>query len=201
MITLISLVIGIGMFIPVNAIYVLIFYYLVTTAYSLKFKMIPIADIYVLSLLYSVRVVMGQSMTGITISAWLIVFCMFFFLRLACLKRVSELYQVQRSNQPLAKRRGYDVVDLAVLVPIGVCCALVAILVVCLYINSEQVRSLYSHPERIWFTVFLLLFWKMRLWFLGGRGLINQDPVIFVIKDKMTYVVFLLVLITAILAS
>ena len=201
MIVLVALVCCITFFIPINAVYILIFYYLVTTSYSLKLKSVPILDIYILSVLYSVIVVMGQSMTNITISAWLIVFCMIFFLSLACLKRVSELYQVQKYNQSLAKRRGYEVGDLAVLVPTGICCALISVLVIGLYINSDQVKALYRHPEYIWFTVLVLLFWKMRLWFLGMRGLINQDPIIFVIKDKMTYVVFSLVLITAILAS
>ena len=201
MIGLVILVCCIAFFIPTNAVYILVFYYSITTSYSLKLKSVPILDIYILSVLYSVRVVMGQSMTNITISAWLIVFCMFFFLSLACLKRVSELYQVQKSNQSLAKRRGYEVGDLAVLAPTGICCALISVLVIGLYINSDQVKELYQHPEYIWFTVFILLFWKIRLWFLGMRGLINQDPVIFVIKDKMTYIVFTLVLITAILAS
>lgn len=201
MVVLISLVIGIGIFIPPNAIYVLIFYYLVTIGYSLKLKRMPIVDIYILSMLYSVRVFMGQAMTNITISAWLIVFCMFFFLSLACLKRVSELYRVQNHNQPLAKRRGYATEDLKILMPTGICCALIAVLVVGLYINSDQVKSLYAHPDRIWFIVFVLLFWKIRLWFLGGRGLINQDPILFVIKDKTTYFIFSLIAITGILAK
>ena len=201
MIGLVLLVIGIGFFMPKEAVWVLVIYYVLTTGYSLKFKSVPILDIYILSALYSVRVVLGQSMTGITLSAWLIVFCIFFFLSLACLKRVSELYQVKKSNQSLAKRRGYLVDDLNVLMPAGIGCALISVLVIGLYINSDQVKTLYHYPDRMWFAAFVLLFWKMRMWFLGGRGLINQDPVIFVIKDKVTYVVAALVLLTAIYAS
>ncbi len=201
MLVLILAVISICFFIPIEAVYILVVYYVLTTAYSLKLKSIPIIDIYILSALYSVRVLLGQSMTGITLSAWLIVFCMFFFLSLACMKRVSELHQVKNAQQSLSKRRGYLVDDLAMLMPAGIGCALISVLVIGLYINSDQVKVLYHYPDRMWFIAFVLLFWKMRLWFLGARGLIDQDPVIFVIKDKLTYGVACLILLTALAAS
>jgi 4-hydroxybenzoate polyprenyltransferase len=201
MIVLITAVIGLCFFIPIDAVYILVAYYVLTTAYSMKLKSVPIMDIFILSSLYSVRVLFGQSMTNITLSAWLIVFCMFFFLSLACMKRVSELYQVKNKQQQLSKRRGYCVDDLDMLMPTGIGCALISVLVIGLYINSDQVKLLYQYPNRMWFIAFVLLFWKMRLWFLGVRGLIDRDPVIFVMKDKPTYVVALLILLTAFLAS
>lgn len=200
MLLLMAAVIAMGFFIPLGAVYILVIYYVVTTLYSFKLKIIPIVDIYTLGVLYIIRLLLGQSMTGIKLSAWLIVFCMFFFLSLACTKRVSELYQVKNAHQLLAKRRGYLIEDLAMLMPAGIGCALISVLVIGLYINSDQVKILYHYPDRMWLSVFVLLFWKMRLWFFCARGLIDQDPVVFVLKDKLTYVAAGLILLTAFLA-
>jgi len=190
-----------SMYIPAGALGVLGLYYGVTILYSWSLKEMPIVDIYALSALYSVRVIFGHTVTGIPPTPWLIIFCLFFFLSLACLKRVSELTQVKENNQTLSKRRGYIVRDLSVLIPAGIGCALSSILVFGLYINSWQVKLLYAHPEYLWGSACLLLFWKLRLWFLGGRGLIDQDPVLFVMRDKITIVVGLGVLLSAFLGS
>lgn len=195
------IVIGGAFFLPMQALGTLGLYYGITISYSMGLKKIPILDIYILSALYSIRVLFGNMITGIPPSSWLIMFCLFFFLSLACLKRVSELSQVEQEQQKLSSRRGYIVKDLAVLLPVGIGCALSSILVFSLYITSHQVELLYTYPERLWFIVFLLLFWKLRLWFLGGRSEINQDPIVFVLGDKVTYIIALGIFLTAFMAS
>lgn len=199
--SLIAAVIGGAFFLPIQALSVLAIYYGITISYSLVLKKVPILDIYILSILYSVRVLFGNMITGIPPSSWLIMLCLFFFLSLACLKRVSELSQVEKDQQKLSSRRGYVVKDLMILFPAGIGCALSSILVFSLYITSPQVKLLYTYPERLWFIVFLLLYWKLRLWFLGGRCEVNQDPIFFVLGDKVTYVIALGILLTAFIAS
>lgn len=198
---LITVVIGGTFFLPGQAVGILGLYYAITTSYSIALKKVPIVDIYILSILYSVRVLFGNIITGISASSWLIMFCLFFFLSLACLKRVSELLQVEDNHQKLSNRRGYLVGDLAILMPVGVGCALSSILVFGVYITSPQVKLLYTHPERLWLIVCLLLFWKLRLWFLGGRRAIDQDPIVFVLGDKMTYAIALGILLITFIAT
>jgi 4-hydroxybenzoate polyprenyltransferase len=199
-----SLIVALGalsIYIPKGALVILGIYYGITILYSWVLKEMPVIDIYALSALYSIRVLFGHAITGIPPTSWLIIFCLFFFLSLASLKRVSELTQVKEHNQTLSKRRGYCVQDLSVLIPTGIGCALSSILIFGLYINSDQVKLLYAHPDRLWGCACLLLFWKLRLWFLGGRGLIDQDPVIFVLRDKVTIAIGLGVLLSAFLGS
>lgn len=184
----------------INAICVLALYFVITSLYSCKLKTIPIADIYVLSALYSIRVLFGNAVTNINLSAWLIVFCMFFFLSLACIKRVSELYKAKINNFEPSKRRGYKIEDLNILTSFGVGCSLISVLVIGLYINSEQVKILYKSPNKLWVIVFMLLFWNMRIWFLGVNGKVNRDPVVFVTKDFVSYMVMLLAGLTILLA-
>jgi len=33
-----------------------------------------------------------------------------------------------------------------------------------------------------------MLYWKLRLWLIATRSQMNQDPVLFIIKDKASYV-------------
>ncbi len=62
-------------------------------------------------------------------------------------------------------------------------------LVFALYIHSGDVSALYSHPERLWLITPLVLYWISRVWLLTHRGEMNQDPVLFAVKDRASYVV------------
>ena len=60
-------------------------------------------------------------------------------------------------------------------------------LVLCLYINSEDVRGLYSAVEGLWFLVPILLYWVSRIWFLAKRGSLPGDPVAFAVRDPVSW--------------
>ena len=64
-----------------------------------------------------------------------------------------------------------------------------AVMVLALYIQDEHTISLYRHPEFIWLSCPLLLFWVSRTWMLTHRGEMHDDPVVFAIKDKVSLVV------------
>jgi 4-hydroxybenzoate polyprenyltransferase len=67
---------------------------------------------------------------------------------------------------------------------LGVSSGYAAVLVLALYINSENVVRLYRMPEMIWGAVPLLLWWLSWMWFQVNRGLMHDDPIVFAIKDK-----------------
>ena len=81
----------------------------------------------------------GGAATGVTPSAWLLAFAMFLFLSLAFLKRYAEMREAGPAEP--ANRRGYRAGDLAWLGSMGGASGYLSVLVLALYLNSEQVVS------------------------------------------------------------
>jgi hypothetical protein len=51
-----------------------------------------------------------------------------------------------------------------------------SVLMLALYLNSEQVVALYQHPILLWLMCPLLLYWTGRLWLRANRGEIHEKP-------------------------
>jgi phosphoserine phosphatase len=68
-------------------------YILLTFIYSFSLKTKPIADVFCLTTLYTLRVFYGQTINQIETSSWLLAFCIFFFLSLAILKRTTKMFR------------------------------------------------------------------------------------------------------------
>ena len=149
---------------------------------------------FVLAGLYSIRLVAGQLATGIVLSNWLLVFSMFIFLSLALAKRFLELQMLRQENKTDAKGRGYTASDLELVTTLGLVSGYVAVLVLALYVNSDQVRILYLHPTRLLLVCLLLLYWISRVWFIAHRGQMRDDPVVFALRDWVSYAVGALML-------
>ena len=58
-----------------------------------------------------------------------------------------------------------------------------------LYINSADVKKLYANPHVLWFILPIQLYWISRIWLQADRGQVDQDPILFAIKDRLTYAV------------
>ena len=89
----------------------------------------------------------GGVATDISISSWLLVFALFFFFAMAAMKRQGELVDMARHNMLGAGGRGWIVDDLQVLNAAVLASGYLSVLVLALYVNSEQVRLLYSYPS------------------------------------------------------
>ena len=183
---------------PADFVGLLLLYLVVTTAYSTWLKRLAVLDVLVLAGLYTLRVLAGGAATGVTPSAWLLAFAMFLFLSLAFLKRYAEMREAG-PGQP-ANRRGYRAGDLAWLGSMGGASGYLSVLVLALYLNSEQVVTLYRRPTLLWLVCPLLLYWTGRLWFRANRGEIHEDPIVAAVSDPVSYVVGLFVAITMIAA-
>ena len=172
----------------------LAFYFLVTTLYSMHFKKIVVADIVILALLYALRILAGGFAAGIPVSQWLLAFSMFFFLSLACVKRFSELRTLRAANHEggAGNRRGYRPEDLEQIAQFGSSSGYISVLVLALYISSRDVSVLYRHPQAIWLVCPLILYWISRVWLLARRGEVHEDPILFAISDRVSYLVGLL---------
>jgi len=180
---------------------VLVVYFVSTVAYSIYLKRLLMVDIVTLAILYSLRVLGGSAATLIAPSFWLLAFSFFIFLSLALLKRHSELFNLQRDGKEKTRGRGYTTADKTPIGIMGVNTAFVAVLIIMLYFNSDNVLDQYASPAWLAGTLPLLVFWLGRLWVLSFRGQVNEDPVLYVSKDKVSLVVIALCLALATLAS
>ena len=160
-----------------------------TLTYSLHLKRLLMIDIVALAVLYTLRVLGGAAATGIEPSFWLLAFSFFIFLSLALLKRHSELGRLQRDGEERPHGRGYTTADRLPVGIMGVNAAFVSLLIFILYFNSENVLVLYAHPVWLLGIIPLLVFWLGRLWTLSFRGEVNEDPVLYVSRDKVSLAV------------
>ncbi len=162
-------------------------YCVLTLSYSIKIKKIPVLDIIVLASFYAIRMVAGGFAANIVVSPWLLAFSMFMFLSLASAKRYAEMLLMRESNGKDPKGRGYRLSDAEVISQLGVASGLVSILVLALYINGDEVRALYREPQLLWFVCPVVLYWVSRVWLLAHRGELNQDPIVFALSDRVSY--------------
>lgn len=175
-------------------------YIVSTTAYSFYFKQVALVDVLMLSGLYTLRLLAGGAATRTEISPWLAAFSIFLFLSLAMVKRFSELENLRARGASETHGRGYVADDLDQIRSFGTSSATAAVLVFMMYIARPDVTVLYQHASRLWLIVPLMLFWLYRVWFLGSRGEMDDDPVIFALSDRVSLAVGACVLTVALLA-
>lgn len=181
--------VGSYLFVSQDFTLVLLAYFAITTAYTFVLKKIAIVDVLLLAGLYAFRLFAGAIAGNVMISQWLIAFSVFIFLSLAFVKRYSELIALISDNKTQAKGRAYTVGDVDLLRSVGTACGLVSILIFAFYINSREVTNLYHRPQLLWGVGICLLYWILRVWFVAHRGQMHDDPIIFTVKDKASYVV------------
>jgi 4-hydroxybenzoate polyprenyltransferase len=189
-----------GLLLPTWFWTLLLFYFCVSFSYSFYFKRIVLYDVFILAVLYSTRVFAGALATNIPLSFWLIAFSTFMFLSLAFVKRFSELLHLKDENGLAQRGRGYFTEDISLLQTLGVASGFMSAVVFSLYIDSSEVTRLYTHPKMLWLTALLFLFWICRIWMITTRGKMTDDPIIFTMKDWISYVIFTLVGICILLA-
>lgn len=173
---------------PIRFLQLLTLYVVLTTTYSLYLKRVAVVDVLLLAGLYTLRVLAGIAATHVRFSTWLMAFSMFLFLSLAFLKRYTEVAAMEGQPDEQVRRRGYIRGDREWLGSMGGASGYLSVLVLALYINSDQVVALYGRPLRLWLATPLLLFWISRMWLQAHRGLIHDDPIVATVRDPMSYV-------------
>lgn len=174
---------------PTRFILVLAIYLVTTLAYSLYLKRQVFIDVIVLGGLYTLRVLGGLAAITSSTSQWLLMFSLFLFLSLAIVKRCTELIQRRVAGKTTTMGRGYRVEDLAVLFPFAAASGYSAVLVFTLYMSSPQEVALYNHPHRLWLIGPLLVYWISRVQIIANRGELHDDPVIFAVTDRVSWMV------------
>lgn len=166
---------------------ILIAYACASASYSLYVKRLVILDVVVLAGLYTLRIYYGGAASGITISVWTTAFSVFVFVALALLKRLAELRTMEPHGGVELAGRGYRQQDLPVLASLASAASYLATLVLGLYIQSPEVQLLYRKPLYLWMMVPLLIYWLSRALLLANRGEIDDDPLLFALRDPASY--------------
>ena len=163
---------------------ILAFYGLSTFLYSKYLKRIAMLDILILSLLYLLRILAGAMVLSIELSNWLVTFSVFFFLFLASLKRHIEIKKSLAEHIP---SRGYSKNDEGFIFQLSSFSGLISVLVICLYVDSQEAQAIYSSVNTLWLIPLILLYWVMQILFNANRDIVDDDPVVYVLKDRTSY--------------
>ncbi|MGC1789192.1 MAG: UbiA family prenyltransferase, partial [Terriglobales bacterium] len=184
---LLSSALGLGFLLDVQFGLALSGYAALTMLYSLYLKKVALLDVFVLSSFYSFRILAGALISGTPLSQWFMAFSMFFFLSLAMAKRYSELLSASDLVRAGNSGRGYHTGDRELLLSLGVGSSFSAVVIFSLYVQSQDVRLLYSSPEFLFLLCPIVLYWLSRTWLLAHRGELKEDPVTLAIRDPVSY--------------
>jgi 4-hydroxybenzoate polyprenyltransferase/phosphoserine phosphatase len=196
-VALMSVLLAIGLTLAsiTGALPLMAIYAAASLAYSFGLKELPLVDVFMLAGLYTIRVLAGGVATGHRASLWLLAFSGFLFLSLALIKRCEEMIAVARSEgERTAARRGYSPDDLPMLQMFGTASAFAATVVLAMFVASDDAFSTYASPEFLWGIVPLILFWQCRLWLSTSRGFMHDDPILYAVRDWVSWVVAVAVL-------
>lgn len=174
---------------------VLACYVAVTLAYSFVLKRLQTVDILTLASLYTLRIIAGGVAISILPSFWLLAFSMFLFLCLALIKRISEILKAGGGDGEVKKLsgRGYYTSDLPILNSLATSSGMLSILVFAMYLNSEDVVDLYHLPHLLWLVCPVFSYWIVRILIMSSRGEIDEDPIVFALKDRRSWLAGLII--------
>lgn len=174
--------------------HILIFtYFVISNVYTLLLKKIIIIDIITLGTLYTFRIIGGGLALDIPLSMWLISFSFFFFFSLASIKRLMEIIDGPKNINFQIPGRGYFKKDQYFISIISSAAGMLSVLILILYISSDDVQKLYSNSNVLWGVCIVLFYWILRINILTVRQQIKIDPIFFALKDKISYLCLLII--------
>ena len=166
---------------------ILLLYACVTIAYSFYLKRVALVDVLVLAGLYMIRIIAGAQLTGISLTFWFVAVTTFLFLSLALAKRFTEVVGHQQKQEKI-HGRGYEKSDSLILCALGVGSGIASVVFLAMYLQTQDVETLYRTPGLLWFAVPLFFYWLANLWIQAGRNEIHEDPVLFAMRNRASLI-------------
>ena len=173
---------------------IIISYFILSNLYTFFLKRIIIIDLLILSLLYTSRILGGGYITDISISSSLFLFSVFFFTSLAAVKRLTELINILKFKKKKIYGRGYSASHKKMIYWLAISTGWISILILVFHINSPEVINQYSSPNILWIICFVMLFWISRIIYVSSKGKIKDDPIVYAISDKTSYLCLMIIL-------
>ncbi|MGP1276136.1 MAG: UbiA family prenyltransferase [Caulobacterales bacterium] len=160
-------------------------YLVITLSYSFGLKRKPLIDVILLAALFTIRILIGAAAISAELSPWLFSFSMFFFFSLSLAKRHVEI--AAGAPGEAIRGRGYVAGDAPFSLSLGMASAMGAIIILCLYIIEDAFPAdLYSSPDWLLAAPVLIGGWTARIWLLAQRGELDDDPVSFAVRDRLS---------------
>ena len=170
-----------------GAIAILALYVAGTLSYSFAWKRVPILDVLVLASLFTLRLGFGIVLTDVRISPWLLVFSMFIFGSLSMAKRHTEVLRLAERGLQSIPGRGYTASDAPLTLSFGVASMHAAIFIMVLYLIEDAFpRNFYGTPALLWVLPPIVYLFLGRVWLIGHRGELRDDPVAFALRDRIS---------------
>jgi 4-hydroxybenzoate polyprenyltransferase len=187
---------ALGAFLGVVVLWSLGGYLVLTTLYSKWLKERVLIDVLALASLYTSRIIVGAVAAGVVPSVWLLSLSMFMFFSLALVKRCTELMLVDASEKGSGlhgrdmRGRDYALADADTLRAMGIASSTTAVLVLALYIDTSQAAHQYANPLWLWPTCPILWYWMCRMWIKTTRGQMHDDPIVYSLTDRGSWMSF-----------
>jgi 4-hydroxybenzoate polyprenyltransferase len=172
----------------INIILYFILYLLMSIFYSKLAKKIIFFDLIFLVLFYLLRIFLGGEYNNIEISYWLISLSFFIFLTLGTIKRASELNNYSFS-------RKYQKNHLKYLLIIAFICSIISTIILILYISSTNFKKFHNDNDLFNLIPIILFIWLLRVNYLSYKKKMIDDPILFLLKDKISYLSIIISLI------
>lgn len=176
-------------------------YFFLTCVYSALLKRMIVVDVLVLAILYDLRIVAGAEATSVAVSGWLMGLASFLFLALASIKRLNELVDARHRGLDHVLGRGYQDRNRSTLLIIGIASGTAASFSLCLYAQTDAAVALYSQPKALWGIGVVIMLWTIHMVSEASHGAIHDDPMVFIVRDRVSRVCITTVVLLAAFAS
>jgi 4-hydroxybenzoate polyprenyltransferase len=164
-------------------------YLVLTLAYSIHLKRLPIIDVTVLATLFTLRIAIGIAAAGVAASPWLLVFSMALFGSLSIAKRYTEIQRAATKGSTDVPGRGYITADAPLVLGLGLATGTASVVILVLFLIFDALeREIYGNPLWLWLFPVIIFLWLGRIWLICQRGELNDDPVIYAIRDRQSLV-------------
>ncbi|MHC2303327.1 UbiA family prenyltransferase [Rhizobium mongolense] len=165
-------------------------YLVLTLAYSFRFKRYALLDVMVIGVLFTLRIVMGQVLNDLAFSPWLLSFSAMFFFSLSLSKRHVEAMRALSKGKYAIKGRGYLPDDWPLTLGCGLASASASIVIMLLFVALEaRLTQAYHNPAWLYVAPAGLFIWLQRIWLLSHRMDLHDDPIVFALKDKTSFLI------------
>lgn len=179
-------------FINVNLFIVLVVYFILNIAYSLKLKHITIVDIFIIATGFVLRLFAGASVVETQLSMWIIILTFLLALFLAVAKRRDDVLLAFEGKETRKNIDGYNLefVNAVMVFMSGV----IVVSYILYTVSSEVLTRL--HTQHLYLTAFFVILGIMRymqITFVEGN---SGSPTKLVLKDRFLQITIVLWLIS-----
>jgi 4-hydroxybenzoate polyprenyltransferase/phosphoserine phosphatase len=180
---------------------ILLAYFVMSMLFSFYFNRISIFDVLTISALYTSRIVMGVSLSTSQQSPWLLSFSMCLFFSLALAKRHAEVMVTRNRGEGQLPGHRYRAEGWPLTLTFGVGTGIASIVILLLYVTSDAAPAgFYREISWLYVVPAVVMLWLLRIWLLSHRMQLDDDPIEFALRDGLSWLLGMVILVAVVLA-